>query len=61
VVFYVQEPKFGWDIPAMREFLDAAGKPSLLALADARTASGREKLKALSEPFIAGLSAGRAR
>ena len=46
VIFYGQEPRYGWDHPAMRDFLDSRGTPSTFIRADARTADGFAQVEA---------------
>jgi hypothetical protein len=59
VIFYGEEPRYGWDYPAMREYLDAHGKPSAFIRADARLPDGQARLRSQAETFLTGLATRR--
>ena len=56
VIFYGQNSRYGWDHPAMRQFLESHGKPSLFIHADARNAAGFAQVESATRAFIADLS-----
>ena len=55
VIFYGQNPRYGWDHPAMRQFLKGHGKPSLFIRADARNAAGFAQVETATHAFITSL------
>jgi hypothetical protein len=59
VIFYAQEARYGWDFPAMRDYLDTHGKPSAFIRADAQQASGFAQLASETRAFLDQISANR--
>jgi len=55
VIFYGQNPRYGWDHPAMRQFLESQGKLSLFIRADARNAGGFAQVESTTRAFITSL------
>lgn len=58
VIFYGQEPRYGWDYPAMRDYLHAHGKPHAFIRTDARTADGYARLQSETKAFLTEIMSG---
>ncbi|GGF59101.1 2-hydroxyacyl-CoA dehydratase family protein [Alteromonas lipolytica] len=57
VIFYAEDPIWGWDVPAMREAAKAAGKPSLTVLKDVRIPAEQQAVSQQLNEFIQTLTA----
>jgi benzoyl-CoA reductase/2-hydroxyglutaryl-CoA dehydratase subunit BcrC/BadD/HgdB len=60
VIFYAEDPSWGWDLPALRATLEASGKKTLLLANDVRTREGADAASQLLNVFLQGSGKGAA-